>query len=668
MKSSNTPRDHTGLWLTLILVLSIGVFAPTVINGYTSDDPHYARATTPGGDRNPMVASLQPFSDYWGKPMNWGLPTSCRGFRPITVFSYALINEFVTPLDPKGEDNAWAQHLCNLVLHGLAVLLVFFLVRGLTGRTPALIASLVFGVHAIHSGAVASIVGRAEILTFVFGCTAALLYTTIPRQLWARRAALAGTGISMMFALGAKENGLAWVGIIPLIAWTKGIRWRSQLWPAALSLVVPMGIYLVLRQAMLIEHVHPRGTFWVEYDANPLFYLPFVERLINATCILAFGLGKVLLPYELSSNYGDGPFSLIDHVLHWRFLVASLLFVTLAVAGWRLRTRHQLLSLGIAGFFGFTFVTSNIPLPLETIFADRTFYAAVLALALVAAWLAHSLPRRARKPAIALLVAWSLFNVVTSTGWAVAWHDNGSLTRHSLRNQPDSVGLHIDMGNQRLWEFDAAGGLREFQRALEINPRSARALRFVAEHTESAEQAEALLRRALASPHLVLATEGRRIHWALGNLHKKAGRLAAARISFHTALACNPYVADIRLHLLREAALSGDLSALRRLLDEGQRLLPAHRPFEVFQGVALHLENRHREATELFGKILLAMPTSQYVVEAWLCHADSLAHLGRRIEAHGIATRFARQTARFENIEARCKDLLERTAPASPRR
>ncbi len=112
----NPPR--AGLWLALILTLSVSVFTPTLTNGYTYDDPHYARVQTPTGTANPMVAQLRPFTEYWGKPMNWGLPTHCSGFRPVTVYSYAVVNSVFPPTDAKGDDNAWAHHALNLLLHG----------------------------------------------------------------------------------------------------------------------------------------------------------------------------------------------------------------------------------------------------------------------------------------------------------------------------------------------------------------------------------------------------------------------------------------------------------------------------------------------------------------------------------------------------------------------
>ena len=76
------PSSQTTLWMVLVLILSVGVFSPTLLNGFTYDDPHYARVKTPQGERNPMVAELHAFSEYWQKPLNYGLPVNCRGFRP----------------------------------------------------------------------------------------------------------------------------------------------------------------------------------------------------------------------------------------------------------------------------------------------------------------------------------------------------------------------------------------------------------------------------------------------------------------------------------------------------------------------------------------------------------------------------------------------------------
>jgi tetratricopeptide (TPR) repeat protein len=437
---------------------------------------------------------------------------------------------------------------------------------------------------------------------------------------------------------------------------------------------LPALLFLWLRHDMLVTHVEPRGPFWVEHDANPLYYLPPLERIVNATCILVYGLAKVCLPCNMSSNYGDGPFTLIQSVFHWRFLGASLLLVALAVGGWRVRRRHPLLFLATAAGLGFSFITSNIPLPIETIFGDRLYYTAVLGLSFGTAWLAQriTLARQftstCRIAAVAVLVAWTGWNCVAGFERGRAWYDNMSLTKSDLRSQPDSVGLHVDMGNLHLWNFDPESGLLEFRRALALNPQSPRALRFLAENTKDEGDARRLLQRALASPLLVPATEGRRIHWALGNLHDKAGDPAAARAAYLEALACNPYVPDIRLHLLRDTANAGEWDLFTELLDEGRRLVPDYPPLELYHGVALHHAQAFDAAAAVFARVLPELPEQVHVVESWFRYADCLLHLGEAAGARAIALRFQRRAGKHPTLRAGCDELLQRTATARPPR
>lgn len=653
----------------LTLVLSCGVFAPTLMNGFTFDDPHYARTKTPTGERNPMVAELRPFHEYWQKPMNWGLATNCRGFRPVTIYSYAAVNAgFASDREEgKGDASAWAHHLLNLLLHTFATGLVFLAVRSLLSTNPALIAALVFGVHGVHSGPVAAIVGRAELLAFTFGCSAMLLFTaalSLRGSAWLRR--IGGSAVLAMLAFGSKESALAWAAFIPLYAWARGFSWRDQLVPFGIAVLIPLLAFVALRGETLAAHVEPRGPFWVEYDANPLYYLPTVERIINAATILVYAIGKILLPTNLSSMYGDGPFTIISSVFHWRFLLSSLFLVTLLVTCLHARRRDPVFFLAGAAFFGFTFITSNIPFPLESIFGERLLYTPVLALALIVARVAALLPRPNHLWLATALSAWVVWNAYTSVERSLAWHDNMTLTTVDVRNQPMSVGLHVDMGNLHLWNFDSAAGKREFAAALRVNPQSARALRFLAEHSQAAD-AEKLLRRALASPCLVPATEGRRVHWALAKLHEAADRPEAAWREYELALACNPFVHDIRLHMLRELMRRDEFRRFAKLLEAGQKH-DAENPFLLmYEGVLRHRRGDHRAAVKAFDEALPDLPEQLFVVESWLCFADSLMHLGRDERARKIAIRFQSVAAEHRRLAQQCDRILDVTA-ANPGR
>lgn len=63
---------------------------------------------------------------------------------------------------------ASSYHVTNVALHGLATGLVLFVARTVTCRRGALLSASLFAVHPVHADAVASVVGRADVLSCVF--------------------------------------------------------------------------------------------------------------------------------------------------------------------------------------------------------------------------------------------------------------------------------------------------------------------------------------------------------------------------------------------------------------------------------------------------------------------------------------------------------------------
>ncbi|CAL4113384.1 unnamed protein product, partial [Meganyctiphanes norvegica] len=112
--------------------------------------------------RNPDAQGASPLSsvflnDFWGRPM--ADPASHKSYRPLTVLTFRFIGMLLGP-------SPWWQHATNVALHMLVSLLfchVLTTCLSLRDNT-ALIASLLFTVHPIHTEAVTGIVGRAELL------------------------------------------------------------------------------------------------------------------------------------------------------------------------------------------------------------------------------------------------------------------------------------------------------------------------------------------------------------------------------------------------------------------------------------------------------------------------------------------------------------------------
>lgn len=99
--------------------------------------------------------------DFWGTELRH--TGSHKSYRPLCVLSFRL-NYLFHQLSP------WGYHLVNVILHSI-VCIIFARITGAIFRgqvRPSLVASLIFAVHPIHTDAVASIVGRADVASGLF--------------------------------------------------------------------------------------------------------------------------------------------------------------------------------------------------------------------------------------------------------------------------------------------------------------------------------------------------------------------------------------------------------------------------------------------------------------------------------------------------------------------
>jgi hypothetical protein len=411
-------------WLVLavILCLSYVIYAPAKDNGFTYDDAIYAKVESELHGTNVMVRDYPELSlwDYFSRPMGYGMHEG-RGFRPLTVLSYAITHHLFREQKPGGSypytDDAWPHHVLNLWLHVLCTWLVYMLVAGVTGRgLPALLATAVFGLSSLHSDPVASIVGRGELLAFALGAGTTLLYAGgMARHGLAGGWRLLVASVLLFLGCCSKESAIAWA-VFPIV-YVLVQRLRAdpeapiraelsrQLPRAAWSLGVPFLIWLVLWILLLREH---GKAFDVAYQANPLYQLGLLERFPSGVMILGYGLYKLFWPFFLVADYGGPVFALPESWLGGRFLVALVVLLSVLVGGLLAARRRPLLFLAMASFLGFTFITSNILLPIETVFGERLLYTAVLGQGFLVAWVCGAVARH-RAVAIGLglvLAAW----------------------------------------------------------------------------------------------------------------------------------------------------------------------------------------------------------------------------------------------------------------------
>jgi len=424
------------LWL--VFAAAVALYLPTARYGIVQDDRAII-ASNPAA--HSIGAALRAFDDpYWPRETGAGL------YRPVTILSYAI------DWTVSGGRPGWL-HLMNALWHGLAtVLLVVLLARWLP-TLGAVAAGLVFAWHPVHVEAVASLVGRAELLAAV-----GILGATLA----ARRRQWVVAVLCAALAMFSKEHGVIAGVVILLDRWLQGSDERPY----------PRGFWIALVVVTIGFVAAWFAVGWVgESDEAAVFYDRGTwGRLAIALPALLRAALLLIWPASLSVDYNP-------QVLPARagFSIAAVLgFVVLVgtptLALW-CRRRAPAISFA-AGLAAFSCVpTANLFFPSGVVLAERNLYLAVALPAAVVGWSATWLAsRRGLRPAA---VAAAI--VVISCGWRSyarlpAWRDNRSQLVTVLAEHPESYRAHASAAAVLAGIGDTAGARREYRTADSLFP------------------------------------------------------------------------------------------------------------------------------------------------------------------------------------------------------
>ncbi|MHC4078686.1 MAG: tetratricopeptide repeat protein, partial [Planctomycetota bacterium] len=669
----NRGRMHR-LILVIILLATLGAYARSFWDDFTYDDRVYVMV--PNSDKQPnfMVGQIQPLGLYFQRYYGQGCVEAGRGYRPITVLSFALVHAlFRQPgAGPEGSDcPSGPHHVVNVLLHLLGVLLTYRIVALFTGTgVPALLAAAVFGLHALRSDPVISIVGRAEILGYVCGAGALLLYVAGLRGAERRRSGLwrylrlVLSGLLLFCACGSKESAFAFVVFVPLFALTLDCHrdsglplWEAMtgslrrqvpglLWAVLVPFAVSLGMYLYLQGLLPDQEFEAAGA------QNPIFAAPWLVRVLTGVMVLGYGLYKIFVPLQLACDYGIGVFTPVASIFDLRFLAAALVLAAVLFFGLRMFRRHPLLFLAMASFLGFTFLTSNIPLAVETIFGERLYYTPAVGVSFLVAWSAQRLARGRRWLTVLVLAvsAWCAVGGYLIFRRCQAWQDNATLFATDAEGQPHSMAMRMAVARSLRLQGQTEGWKDEdtkkrwhqnLKRAYQIAPRSPLVLNMLAYyHLEFGEldEAEKYVHAALGSPLYNDRQDGMKLYWQLSKIAEERGNLKLAEQHLQAAIDIDPQRvepqtqladfwyrngrrqqaealldtvlqrADENLHvrwlLIRLARARGERQRVGQLLEAGVRVRPDEARFALELGLMYFKDGRLGRAAELLGQAL----------------------------------------------------------------
>jgi protein O-mannosyl-transferase len=428
------------LYIGLLLAIVVFVYGNTLVNAFTMDDIALYIV------RNPQVThpSLQAlFTPYY--PV----------FRPVTFSTFALDWKI-------GNGRPLAFHVVNLVLHAAVTLLFYMLLQTVLqslqhGKAVAFAAALLFAVHPIHTEAVASIVGRAELLAAGFLIAAWLLHLQ-DREIPAL--------VCFILALLSKESAVVLLPLALIGDFVRG-QWKPTF--RYLRIAAMTGLYVIVLWKVQGNHFGPAGISVLD---NPLASIPAVPRIFNALHVAWKYVGLQVYPATLSCDYSYNEIPVYDlryglsHTLPW--VIASLA----ALGGWIWAVRKRQMGVVLAGgiyLVGFA-TTANILMPIGTIMGERLAYFPSAGFCLLVALAWNWLQERQRKLAVGALAVLVAVLGVRTVLRNRDWKDNRTLYTAAVRAVPQSAKMHLGLAFNFLEakQFDLAR--KEFQTTLQINP------------------------------------------------------------------------------------------------------------------------------------------------------------------------------------------------------
>lgn len=444
-----------------------------------------------------------------------------RLYRPLALFSLGVDRQIAGGAP-------WLAHAENLLLHAVVAALVVVLARRFLDSWAAFTAGVLVAVLPVHVEAVASVVGRAELLAAL--AQVALLLVVTRAAAPTGRAQL-GAALLSAAALAAKESG----AVAPLLAAAAAYamphqRAHARRWGAAA--LSGTCVLLAARVAVI-------GAIGGDMPH------PFLRAL---SPLARFGVGLASLPRTAAMLLLPIP-PAIEEVpplaSAWHPSVALLcigtvlLLAVLALVALHLR-RPSVLTLGALLLAATLAPTSNL-LFAEGALTGRTLYAPSIGAALMVggalAWLAS----RVRPLLVAALATVCVASAVVDVREVRVWRDTPSVIAAMLSRRADNYRGHELLAYEERDAGDVRDALPQYARAIDLFPGDPELL------TDGAAVALRVRDSSTAERWLTTAV-------------RESPRAARARTRLYTMLRAR-----------------GDTSGARRLLIDGLRLEPEQR-------------------------------------------------------------------------------------------
>jgi len=491
-EKNNISRKQSILVILIIIAMVLYIYWPVQDYGFIYfDDDVY------------VTQNIHLQSGITTDGLRWAFTTTYFGlWNPLTWLSLMLDYQIFGL-------NAGGYHWTNVILHILNAVLLFFLLRILTGAEwrSAFVAAL-FAVHPINVESVAWIAERKNVLSTFFWMTTMLCYVWYAKRPgWKRY-----VPVLISFAMGLMSK--------PMLVTLPFVLLLIDYWPlnrTAIAIEETTGHPLNLKKEKISFLIMEKIPLFI-LSAIVIFLTigaPRTDQTIYTT--FAWRMGNVVFSYVA---YLKNLFSPLDlHVYYlslsvpfWKLFACAvfLIFVTIFVC--RYFKRHPYLPVGWFWYLGtFVPVIGFIQIADHTM-ADRYAYVPFIGIFMMIAWGGEKVfPKTVflKKILIVLFILIIIFFAVTSRNQIKIWENTVTLFNHVIEKDPKNHLAYQVIGQEMAKRGEHEKALTYFDTALKIHPQffpaysnKALVLKKMGKHDEAMKNFETAGRLNKNSPEL----------------------------------------------------------------------------------------------------------------------------------------------------------------------
>jgi tetratricopeptide (TPR) repeat protein len=473
----------------------------------------------------------------------------------------------------------WAggHHLTNVALHTLSTVLLFLVLRSMTGALwrSAFVAA-VFAVHPLRAESVAWIAERKDVLSGMFFMLTLWAYARYAKQPTFVRY----SSVAILYALGllAKNMLVTLPFVLLLLDWWPLGRLQQSVSPGTPRTGISFwGLVKEKIPLFLLSIASCAATALVPEKVAINAQVPVLERVANGLVSYLIYLRQMVFPLGLAVPYpfapGGTPF--------WKAGTALVVIAGMTAGAVALRKRRPYLLVGWLWFVGMLVPVIGLVQISYYAHADRYTYLPGIGVTVAATWAVAEWSARWRYRT-AVLGGLMLAVVGALTVWGHVqtsyWRDGESMWPHVLSITPSNAVAHFCLGAARGEKGANEEAIAQYRIALAIKPDYVAALDNLGMALfEQGDKAEALIQfhKALAvKPNDEEAWNG------VGVVLFAQGNKEAAIAQYQKALEIKPDYAEARnnlgLALLAKGEKAQAMTQYRQALEIDPHYVKAH--------------------------------------------------------------------------------------------